>query len=313
LVEISKSIVDETPSLVESLPKFDIRQVRAFLLLTEELHFGRAAARLCTSQSALSVTIQALEEGVGLRLLERSTRRVRLTPAGEVFAAEARQAFGHLLRAAAYAHTLATEPGNLLRVGYNDFSITGLMPALLNRFSAEFPEVTLDLRFLPSPVQRTALQQGSLDVGLMIDAFTAPGSANHLIERNEYVALLPTDHPLARRKSLRLADLADEPFVLGEEKAYGAFRKALFGLCEARGFHPRVKLSAPSTVGILGMVAAGVGVSVFGSCARNINRADVVVKSLSDVSETIPIYASGLAANPSPAVQRFTQFISQHT
>lgn len=301
--------MDDFGAIASKLPKFDVRQMRVFLYLADELHFGRAATRLCTSQSAVSSTIHALEDAVGIKLLERSTRRVRLTEAGEAFAAEVRLAFSHMHRASTAAQN-AAEGKRRLRIGYNDFSITGRLPVQLNKFRAANPSISLDLHFMPSSKQRNALLEGKLDIGLLIGEFNTHTAACRLVEVNDYVALLPDTHRLARVESLRLIDLAEESFVLGDEEAYSAFRQSIFELCNNRGFHPRIELIASNTIGIFSMVAAGVGVSIFGSCGHNLRRAGVTVKTLDDVQEKIPIYASWLTENPSPALSTFRDFLA---
>jgi DNA-binding transcriptional LysR family regulator len=291
------------------LPKFDVRQARAFLFVAEELHFGRAAARLFTSQPALSRTIHALEEAVGTALLERSTRRVRLTAAGEVFAAECRLALGHLERAATAAADAAEGRVGRLRVGYMDFAINGRLPQLLQGFRSKYPRDVLDLEYNPTTKQRTALLEGRIDIGFLIGEFESSKVLNVLVERNDYVALLPDAHPLASRRTLRLSDLAEEPFVMGTEDAFSSFRRLLFPVCHAAGFFPNIVQQASNSNGIFGMVAAGVGVSVYAGCARNVRHVGVVVKSLADVTDIIPTFAAWIADHPSEVLKRFKEFL----
>jgi len=291
------------------LPKFDLRQARAFLFVADELHFGRAAARLFTSQPALSRTIHALEEAVGVSLFERSTRRVRLTPAGEVFAAECRLALGHLERAAAAAHDAADGSIGRLRVGYMDFAINGRLPQLLQGYRAKFPRDVLDLEYSPTAKQRTALLEGRIDIGFVIGDFESQKVLSLLVDQDDYVALLPDTHPLASRRTVRLADLADEPFVMGSEDAFSSFRRLLLPICHAAGFFPSIVQQASNSNGIFGMVAAGVGVSVYAGCARNMRRAGVVIKPLADVSELIPTFAVWVADHPAEVLQRFRDFL----
>jgi len=294
------------------LPKFDVRQARAFLFVAEELHFGRAAARLYTSQPALSRTIHALEEAVGVALLERSTRRVRLTAAGEVFAGECRLALGHLERATVAAKDAAEGRVGRIRIGYMDFAINGRLPLLLQGFRSKYPRDVLDLEYNPTAKQRTALLEGRIDVGFVIGEFESPKMLNLLVEQNDYVALLPDAHPLVSRRTLRLTDLAEEPFVLGSEDAFSTFRRLLFPVCHAAGFFPNVVQQASNSHGIFGMVAAGVGVSVYAGCARNIRRVGVTVKPLADVSDVIPTFATWAADHPSEVLQRFKDFLLGH-
>lgn len=292
--------------------QFDVRGVRAFLFVAEELHFGRAAARLFTSQPALSRTIHSLEEAVGVSLLERSTRRVRLTPAGEVFAAECRLALGHLERAAAGAQDAAGGRMGRIRIGYMDFAINGRLPWLLKGFRAKYPLDIVDLEYGPSARQKTAILEGRLDIGFVISQLESQKVRNVLVEENDYVALLPDLHPLSSRDNLRLSDLAEEPFVMGSEDSFSSFRGLLFPICHSVGYFPTIVQQASSTSGILGMVAAGVGVSVYAGCVRNLMREGVVVRPLVDVPDRIPTYAVWVDDHPSEVVRRFGEFLALH-
>lgn len=291
------------------LPKFDLRQARAFLFVADDLHFGRAAARLHTSQPALSRSIHALEDAIGTPLFERTTRRVRLTPAGEVFAAECRLALGHLARATTAAHDAADGNVGRLRVGYMDFAINGRLPQMLKDYRAQHPRDVLDLEYNPSAKQRIALLEGRIDVGFVIGEFVSQKMLNVLVAQDDYVALLPEGHPLATKRTLGLIDLAEQPFVMGSEDAFSTFRASLLPICHAAGFFPNVVQQASNTSGIFGMVAAGVGVSIYAGCARNIRRVGVVVKPLVDVSDMIPTFAVWAADHPSAVVQRFRDFL----
>ena len=299
-------------SPVLKLPKFDLRQVRAFLCVADELHFGRAAERLYTSQPALSRTVHTLEEAVGVSLLERSTRKVRLTAAGEAFVADARLAMGHLEQATLNAQDAADGKVGRLRIGYMDFAINGRLPGLLNQFRAKFPRDILDLEYNPSAKQRSALLEGRLDVGLVIGEFQSPKVSNVLLEQYDYVALLPDGHHLTRVEHLKLSDMATEPFVLGSEDAFSTFRRLFLPLCHAAGFFPNIVQQVSSTNGIFGMVAAGVGVSVYAGCARNLPRVGVTVKPLVDVIDTIPTFAAWTHDNRSEALKRFKDFLIQN-
>ena len=287
------------------LPNFDVRQIRVFLVVAEELHFGRAAERLFTSQPALSRTIHTLEMAVGVLLFERSTRRVRLTSAGEAFAAECNLAFGHLARASTAALDASNGNGGHLRISYMDFAINGRLPSLLQSFRVKHPNAVLDLEYNPSAKQRVGLLERRSDIGFVIGEFESQKVLNILVDQDELVALLPDSHPLASRRLLRLADLAKEPFVMGTDDAFSAFRRLFFSVCHNVGFFPNIVQLASNTSGIFGMVAAGVGVSVYAGCARNIKRVGVVVKPLADVSEVIPIFAIWVADNPSEVLQQF--------
>ncbi len=287
--------------------RYDLRQVRAFLAVAGELHFGHAAAGLFMTQPALSRMVRKLEESVGLALFERSTRRVRLTPAGEAFAGECRLALAHLDLASRAARDAALGREGRLRVGYMDFAINGRLPQILQRFRSEAAGVSIVLEYMPTAAQHVALLEGRIDIGFLIGEFRAQNVRNALVDREEFVALLPARHRLARRGALRLADLGAEPFVIGSENTFRAFRTLLFDLCRGAGFFPNVVQEASNSDGIFGLVAAGAGVSIYAGCARNLRRKGVVVKAIADARETIPICAAWVAGHPSPALRRFRE------
>lgn len=291
------------------MPKFDLRQARAFVCVADELHFSRAATRLYTSQSALSRTIHALEQAIGVALFERTTRRVKLTAAGESFATECRLALAHFDRAVPSALDAADGRIGRLRVGYMDFAINGRLPLLLKEFRIRYPRSVIDLEYLPSAKQRTAVLERRIDVGFMIGELESTAVRNLLVDQDDFVALLPDGHPIASRRTVALADLAREPFVLGGEDGFSSFRRLFFPLCHEAGFMPEVVQQASTSSGIFGMVAAGVGVSVFAGCARNLRRAGVVVKPLADVRATIPLVAAWVDDSASELQKRFTEFL----
>lgn len=297
------------PAPAPRLPRFDLRQARAFVCVADELHFSRAAARLYTSQSALSRAIRGLEGIVGVPLLERTTRRVRLTAAGESFADECRKALAHFDRAAGSALDAADGRTGRLRIAYMDFAINGRLPLLLKEFRARFPRSVLDLEYLPSAKQRTALFEGRIDIGMMIGELEGAKARNLLVDQDDFVALLPEGHPIASRRTVALADLAREPFVLGNDDGFSSFRRLFLPLCHEAGFMPDIVQQASNSSGIFGMVAAGVGVSVYAGCARNVRRAGVVVRPLADVRATIPVFAAWVDEPASELLAKFTDFL----
>jgi DNA-binding transcriptional LysR family regulator len=291
--------------------RFDLRHLRAFCTLAEELHFNRAAERLHLTQPALSRRIQALEEVVGTPLLKRTTRSVELTEAGRAFLVQCRLGLGHLEHAVTVARRTAEGETGELRIAYMDFAINGRVPELLRAFREAHPGIRLDLRFLATSHQRVALMEHKIDLGFLIGALDNPRICNFPFDQEAYVALLPATHRLANVKELRLADLANEPFVLGNGENWSAYRDRFFVLCHQAGFFPEIVEEASSSEGIFGLVAAGAGVTVYAGCARNIQRRGLVIRPLEDVRETIPVFAAWNTAEPSPGLVRFTTFLKQ--
>jgi len=288
---------------------YELRHLRCFLRLAEELHFSRAAERLHMAQPALSRAIRELEAAVGTKLLDRTTRSARLTAAGQLFQGECRAALDRIERAVTEARRVASGMSGELRIGYMDFAINGMLPELVRAFRDRQPDIRLDLRYMPTTLQQEALLERRIDVGFMIGSFEAAPMTSHLLDEDHYAALLPAEHPLASAAGVTLAALAQEDFVLGNGSDWAVFRQRLFGLCRARGFFPRIVQEASSSEGIFGLVAAGSGVSVYAGCARNIQRRGIAVRRLQDVPDRLPIHAVWERDSASATLRRFSDFL----
>lgn len=291
--------------------RFDLRHIRCFVLLAEELHFSRAAQRAHMTQPAMSRLIRDLETDVGVPLFARTTRAVELTMAGKAFLAESREALSRLERAVTMARRTAGGEVGVLRVGYMDFAINGRLPEFLRAFSRVRPEIRLELSFIPTLQQQEALLADRIDVGFMIGRFDEPSMESFTFDHDRYVALLPITHPMSNVRALRLSDLASEPFVLGSGQNWGAFRNAFFSICHRAGFTPRIAQEASSSEGIFGLVAAGAGVSVYASCVRNLQRRGIVIRDLDDVADKLVTCAAWATPVRAPAVAVFTGFLQE--
>jgi DNA-binding transcriptional LysR family regulator len=187
---------------------FELRHVRCFIRLAEDLHFSRAAAGLNMTQPGLSRTISELEREVGTPLLERTTRTVRLTEAGRAFLADSRGSLEQLGLAVTKARRVAAGLSGELRVAYMDFAINGRLPELVRLFGLRHPEIRLELSYMPTTRQKAALLDRRIDVGFMIGAFDNALMTSYPLDEDHYVALLPATHRLANVASLTLGDLA---------------------------------------------------------------------------------------------------------
>ena len=289
--------------------RFGLRHVTSCLVLAQELHFGRAAQRLATTQPGLSRLVAELEAEIGAKLFRRTTRTVELTEAGRAFLAECRIGLDHLERAVTLARRTATGMTGLLRVGYMDFAINGRLPELIRAFSEVRPSIRLELSHVPSQSQREALLGDRIDIGFTLSAVDNKHFETMVFARDTYVALLPVTHPLSNARSLTLKDLAGEPFVLGSGGSWSAYREAFFAICHRCGFHPKIVQEASSSEGIFGLVAAGAGVSTYASCVRNVQRRGIVIRSLDDVPDTVTTYATWMRPVRSASLDTFIVFL----
>jgi DNA-binding transcriptional LysR family regulator len=216
----------------------ELRQLRYFVTLAEELHFGRAAAREHIVQSALSLQVQRLERELGVRLLERSTHQVSLTAAGAAFLAEARLILAHTDRAAAIARSAAAASA-ALRVAIIDASYDS-MPQILHEVQARYPALVIHQVEASVPEQYRQLADGRLDVGIGRAAHAPPQVASHLFRCDPLGVLVPPGHRLAELDAIPVAVLAEEPLLLAEETRAPEFNQFTVEMCRAAGFTPTV-------------------------------------------------------------------------
>jgi DNA-binding transcriptional LysR family regulator len=254
----------------------DLRHLRTFLTLAEELHFGRTAVRLHVAQSAVSQTIKALEEEVGAVLFVRSQRRVALSIAGARFMEHAKRALDEIDSARDAARRAASGQTGRLVVRFGMMSALTAVPSVLARFRRERPGVDLRLGVGGSNEQLEAIQQGRCDIGFMAWRKELPPTlAMHLVERAELVVVLPSKHPLATRKVVHLKDLASLDFIFLGHESEPHVRALFRGHCAAAGFEPRFVLDVEHIETLLALVAAGHGVSVVPNFLSRLKFRDV--------------------------------------
>ena len=268
----------------------DTRQLRYFVAVAEQLHFGRAAAALHISQPPLSRAIQALEDQLGARLLARSKRRVELTPEGARFYEEAKRLLGQLERAAREVGAMASGESGRLRLGFVSLADYGVLPGLLKSFKAARPGVSLALREMLSPEQATALAAGELDFGLLLPPVT--GEFEHLVVQSEkFVAALPSRHAAARRGArIAMRDLAGEPFVMAPREIAPGLYDIVAGLAARAGFAPRVAQEAIQMQTVVSLVSSGLGVAIVPASIANLGRRGVVYRELTDAHPRLDLW-----------------------
>jgi DNA-binding transcriptional LysR family regulator len=234
----------------------ELRQLRYFVTLAEELHFGRAAEREHIVQSALSQQVQRLERELGTRLLERSTHHVALTAAGAVLLVEARQILAHADRAAQAARN-AAGASVPLRVGVIDSSYDS-MPQILHEVQARYPGLAIHQVEASVPEQYRQLADGRLDVGVGRAAHAPAQIASLLFRQDPLGVLVPTGHPFAELSGVTVAALAEEPLLLAEEAKAPEFNQFTVEMCREAGFTPTVYRGTVQSIrAAAALVAAG--------------------------------------------------------
>ena len=240
----------------------EFRHLRYFLVLAEELHFGRAARRLSISQPPLSLNIQQLEASVGAQLFLRNSKEVRLTSAGLAFVPRARALIEQAGAAARHARDVGRGVAGHLTVGFVGAMLYRGLPQMLRRFQADHPALRLVLRELNSQDQLIELAHDQLDVGF-VHSTRLPAEMSHLLFASEpFVCCLPAAHPLADRRSIPLELLRDAPFVLFARSVSPDYFERILSICTDAGFQPEVRHEVRHWLSVVSLVSQGMGVAL---------------------------------------------------
>ncbi|WP_145910950.1 LysR family transcriptional regulator [Kitasatospora viridis] len=262
-------------------PELPLPQLYAFTVLAEELHFGRAAARLGTAQPPLSQQIRRLEDKVGHALFTREPGRIALTPAGRELLPAARRALTGLAEGLAASRAVGSGRAGRLRIGFAASLALTVLPGLLRDHRERYPDVHLDILEMTSAPQLTALREGTIDIGLLREPPADEAELGFRTVLSEpFVAVLPAAHPLAAGRSVRLADLAREPFVLLPRPVGPALYDRIVDLCTDAGFTPRIAQHAVEWQTVCALVETGLGVSLAPASIRRIRLKGVAFRRI---------------------------------
>jgi DNA-binding transcriptional LysR family regulator len=266
----------------------ELRHLRYFVGVADELNFTRAAKKLRVAQPALSRQIRQLEEEVGVILFDRNGRGVSLTGAGKVFLAEARSLLAHSAQAIRAAQDSGKEVHESLNIGYVWGLYHSVVPAVVAQYRRDFPNVAVNLFDLTATQQAAALVEGQLDAGFIgfAEEADAAGLAKQKVGECTFVAALPQKHPAARRRTLALGALSqDFFFVISEESFPGAARWAREA-CQQAGFRPRILQTAGRGHTILSLVAGNCGVALLPEPLRALPHPGVVFRPLENSAKS---------------------------
>ena len=286
----------------------ELRQIRYFLAVADTLHFGKAAQRLHMAEQPLSFQIKKLEQELGFKLFARTTRRVSLTPAGELFRARASSALEELERGVEVAaKTAAGERGRLV-VAYDSSAIHGLLPRCVRVFKDRYPEVELSLveRSRPDLTRTLAdLAEGAVDLDLALLYDQVPADvACEVIQTDQVMVAMPAGHRLAQEQAVPLASLQDERF-LTYASSQTAAHSFIERLCRAAGFEPKVEQEAETYMSLLGLVASGMGVTMATSSFQGMFAGQVEFRPLVEPSLAVKVALLSRAEGAMPAAERF--------
>ncbi|MBR1207939.1 MULTISPECIES: LysR substrate-binding domain-containing protein [unclassified Bradyrhizobium] len=291
----------------------ELRHLRYFVALGEELNFTRAAERLHIAQPPLSQQIRQLEDELGVTLLQRNSRPIRLTEAGELFLERARALLASFESAVADTRRVGRGQAGKLAIGFVGSAMFAGLPDIIGAYRDACPDVELVLDEMLAAETAEALRRCRIDVGFARPALLPEaGLAQRLILDEPYVAALPRTHPLAARGDIALAELSDDAFVLYPAQPEPSVTGLIVAACQAAGFTPRLAQEVLHLQTAIGLIAAGVGVSLVpeGAARAQTGRGVSYVRLAAPVV-TAPLTIAWREEDVSPAVQRLLDIVQR--
>ncbi|TPG16423.1 LysR family transcriptional regulator [Sphingomonas koreensis] len=290
----------------------DLRQLRYFVVLADELHFRRAAERLNITQAPLSVAIQTLERELGGQLFHRTQRRVELTELGATFRDHATSILARVERSVAEVREIVTGQAGQLRLGFTSASsLLSFFPHIICAFRLKYPKVRVTLRDLSSAGQIQALQHREIDVGI-IRSHNAPQPADIAVTRllqDRLVAAMHADNPLNTMKSITIADLRDVPLIFYPRQSGVGIYPHFMKSCAKHGFIPNIVQEAYDSSTIIGLAAAGLGVAVVPPELQCIAVPNVSYRPLMDDDALTELLLVSRAGEPSALIAGFKHMV----
>jgi DNA-binding transcriptional LysR family regulator len=287
----------------------DLRHLRVFIAVADELHFGRAAERLHVSQPPVSQAIKELEEELGLRLFERTSRHIELTKGGETVLHDARAVLTRLELLRENARKVAQGNVGTLLIGTTTLATFSFLPDVLRRFNQDFPQVHVTLTESTSDQILTGVEKEIFDIGCM---FTMPIKVDGLtyrpIGRDPLIVALPAAHKAAQYERVPLEILANDKFLVFERQSGPLMFDSMVELCMRHGFSPKI-FTARLMPTIISLVSSGVGVALVPDCLRVLRRDGVVYRPLAGPSSLVEYGAAWRTNDKSPVTHAFVRYL----
>jgi len=281
------------------------RRLRAFIVLAEDLHFGRAAARCNITQSALSQQLRQLEEDLQVELVHRTKRFVSLTQAGQAFLAEARKIVRSMDDAVHLAREVGSGLGGQLIVAATAPALFVCLPAMIAQYKQVMPGIQVMVRELTTTEQESALRSGEIDVGICHPPLEDATLHCASVAEMPFDIVMNKDNPLTKKRVLRLKDLINERFIVFSRAIAPNMYDRVIALCHEEGFSPRVILEASPAQSIVGLAACGVGIGFIASELQHFPQPLVVFKPLTGPAPKLSLGIAYLPTAPTLAVEQF--------
>lgn len=289
----------------------DLRQLKYFLTLAEELHFSRAAEKLFIVQPALTKQIQGLESELNVILFKRNKRKVELTRAGKYFQEEVKQIVDKLERVK--NQTRMVQEGNKgeLRIGYVGSCIHTFLPDMLSILHDQNPHIQTYLNEMTSSAQRVAIENGDLDIAFLRNPLPHPHLGQHLVFSESFSLIVPNHHSITSKTFEGVHQLKDEKFILPPKTDGELYYQLQLSICEQAGFSPTIAHETVHGHTVLKLVDHGLGITFLPSSFQQVTTANVKFIELSGIPQKAEITAIWNINNPNPSVSKFLEVVKK--
>ena len=259
----------------------ELRHLKYFIALAEELHFGRAALRLAIAQPPLSRQIKKLENEIGIQLFNRTKRTVELTEAGKAFLEHVRRSFEEITKGMNIARSVARGEAGNLSIGFVHSAGYTTIPRIFRLMKTNFPNIRMSLHEMTNTKQLRQLKTNRIDAGLVRTPLDfSEGLEIQIILKDPLVIVMPAKHRLAEEDAVNIEDLSGEPFIQVHRYVATGYYDQFVHICRQAGFNPMIIQSAESAPTIVNLVATGIGISILPSSISGFSRAEVVYKPI---------------------------------
>jgi DNA-binding transcriptional LysR family regulator len=289
----------------------ELRHLRYFVAVAEELHYGKAAKRLHISQPPLSVQISALEQELGLKLFKRLGRTIELTAAGHEFLEHSRRLLKQVELAVRSAERVNRGAIGEISVGFLSALAYSYLPWLLREFGKRYPDVNLILHEMTVQQQLDALLEARLQVGLLRPPVNSPELSSEVVLREPYVVALNETHPFAAGDSIAMETLKDERFIMNSRRMGGRYLAQVMSMCHDAGFTPNVAQEAQQLHTTVGLVSAGLGIAIVPASIQVLQMEGVVYRPLSGTLPSSQVTMAWRRDETSPAVRAFSDLVRE--
>ncbi|OKH33790.1 LysR family transcriptional regulator [Calothrix sp. HK-06] len=288
----------------------ELRHLRYFVTVAEELHFGRAAEKLQMAQPPLSYQIRQLEEELGVELFHRTKRSVKLTEVGQLFLEEARQILTQANQAVQIVQRAYEGEVGRLILGFVGSATYSILPDALKAFRKRFPKVILSLHEMTTAEAVQALHDKRIHLGFVRPPVNDEELIMESVLKESFIAALPESHSLAKETKVSLKMLADEPFILSPRHLGSGFYDQIITICQKAGFSPQVAQEAVQMQTIVSLVAAELGVAIVPSSMQNLQRVGVIYKDLAEETLQVELAMIWRQNETSPILHKFLETIA---